>query len=1014
MEPIEGMEVPPGSCLKLNKAVYGLKQAGACWNKHFTKKLKDYGFRQSEFDHCLFTMRQEGKWLMIFIFVDDMVVATNCADMKTEFFKEMNKHFTVEDRGDLDWFLAIKINRSIAGGYVDLSQERFATNFATELGWKPGVGRRVMSPEMKEVLNKSQGASMDKSLTDEERKYCEEFEYRTHLGRGMYHMCCVNPAIARKLKILGQFVSDPGLPHIKSMQRLGAYCGETASEPLRLHGPKTMEEAILSIATDSDDANNEDTYRSCYSVLSFMGDLQLNPHCVAIVDWTSAWSVWVTSSSYGSEICGIARGYKKALEYRSLLEEIGLAQTAPTKIINDCQSAITVMNHEHPGRAKGSKHVERRIFAAQQGIKAGLIQLIHVKSEDNPADILATYKDITNFTKLRTIVMGHEFSEERVTDLKDEDPIKQPKPAEEHKKDNKFGAEYSSDYEGDGKDGEIKQEPPSPEPPAYSQEQPEVDYEFDDTDGEWLRARVGLRNMNGQQRIVARADTPLLANYGLPSSLTVLDTLRRSTRRGLDFGPSNFASDNDIEDMLSDVQMNSNFLPGLNLPSPAMNSHPLVAYGARESRWSGESADGEGGEEEKAEIGPDPKPKSKPKTTSLMSNTGRAPRSHHPPESDDDSSTDEGDDERSPSPPIMDLTKSLVYEGPSHPTKMIMAFDKDGEVVWLTPLGRTDPTTRAPLSPVYQVDKPTGELAKLNRFMLSYADYTQSCMNLYQHEAIKDQEHNRAIAQSTFPNTPPEYVKDQLRATGDVTTNPPTQLKDHFEPRTSSGPTTSSSSSTPKPQLSTNSSSWKSNVDRTSQGGTSQMNRHSSVKKPNGWSLVNQHFRNEGSSAQKLSPPSSRKDNHAKKKGVKTNRKTKRKKGQNGGSSGSDSRQSPLRKKRPHHHSPGNFHMATSMQLPRHGHSVHTPVRRGTPSPPRYEDTIGPSRGIVSWLVYIDGVNPGLVHEFGCEDLHTGRDRMPMETSINRLRAEEQQRFFCHKCRFSHGGGLDMFHNPRF
>jgi len=43
-----------GQVCRLQKSLYGLKQAGRQWNKEFTSQLKAFGFSQSAHDHCLF------------------------------------------------------------------------------------------------------------------------------------------------------------------------------------------------------------------------------------------------------------------------------------------------------------------------------------------------------------------------------------------------------------------------------------------------------------------------------------------------------------------------------------------------------------------------------------------------------------------------------------------------------------------------------------------------------------------------------------------------------------------------------------------------------------------------------------------------------------------------------------------------------------------------------------------------------------------------------------------------
>lgn len=49
----------PGQVCKLNKSLYGPKQASREWNAEFTMKLLAYGFIQSEHDHYLFTQQKQ-------------------------------------------------------------------------------------------------------------------------------------------------------------------------------------------------------------------------------------------------------------------------------------------------------------------------------------------------------------------------------------------------------------------------------------------------------------------------------------------------------------------------------------------------------------------------------------------------------------------------------------------------------------------------------------------------------------------------------------------------------------------------------------------------------------------------------------------------------------------------------------------------------------------------------------------------------------------------------------------
>jgi len=48
---------------KLNKSLYGLKQAPRCWNKKFRDFLKQFNFKESEADKCVFS----GKMILMYI-----------------------------------------------------------------------------------------------------------------------------------------------------------------------------------------------------------------------------------------------------------------------------------------------------------------------------------------------------------------------------------------------------------------------------------------------------------------------------------------------------------------------------------------------------------------------------------------------------------------------------------------------------------------------------------------------------------------------------------------------------------------------------------------------------------------------------------------------------------------------------------------------------------------------------------------------------------------------------------
>ena len=62
---------------KLNRSLYGLKQAGREWNKLLVAFLLEWGFKQSSIDVCLFMYSSESAILWLLVWVDDIIQVDN-------------------------------------------------------------------------------------------------------------------------------------------------------------------------------------------------------------------------------------------------------------------------------------------------------------------------------------------------------------------------------------------------------------------------------------------------------------------------------------------------------------------------------------------------------------------------------------------------------------------------------------------------------------------------------------------------------------------------------------------------------------------------------------------------------------------------------------------------------------------------------------------------------------------------------------------------------------------------
>lgn len=58
------------------KSLYGLKQASRQWNLKLTETLLDAGYVQSLYDFSLFTNKKGTKFVVVLVYVDDLLITS--------------------------------------------------------------------------------------------------------------------------------------------------------------------------------------------------------------------------------------------------------------------------------------------------------------------------------------------------------------------------------------------------------------------------------------------------------------------------------------------------------------------------------------------------------------------------------------------------------------------------------------------------------------------------------------------------------------------------------------------------------------------------------------------------------------------------------------------------------------------------------------------------------------------------------------------------------------------------
>ncbi|KAL0418531.1 UNVERIFIED_CONTAM: Retrovirus-related Pol polyprotein from transposon TNT 1-94 [Sesamum radiatum] len=125
MEQPEGFVVPgqEKKVCRLVKSLYGLKQAPKQWHEKFDWTILSNGFKINECDKCVYAKSTQHSFIIVCLYVDDMLIMGSNCDIILTTKKMLTKYFDMKDMGLADVILGIKISKTSDG--LALSQSHY-------------------------------------------------------------------------------------------------------------------------------------------------------------------------------------------------------------------------------------------------------------------------------------------------------------------------------------------------------------------------------------------------------------------------------------------------------------------------------------------------------------------------------------------------------------------------------------------------------------------------------------------------------------------------------------------------------------------------------------------------------------------------------------------------------------------------------------------------------------------------------------------------------------------------
>ena len=239
---------------KLNKSLYGLKQASRMWFSKFSTALVEFGFVQSKADYSLFTRQHGDSFIVLLVYVDDVLIASNDQKGVEDFKVLLDQKFKLKDLGELRYFLRLEVARTDKG--ISLCQRKYALEILEDAGLLRCKPSRVpMDQTLK--LSKFDGELLD-----------DPSHYRRLVGRLLY-LTITRPDVTFAVHKLSQFMARPRKPHYAAALKVLHYI---KNEPGRGVYFFASSEFHVKGFCDADWASCPDTRRSVTGHCIFLGD----------------------------------------------------------------------------------------------------------------------------------------------------------------------------------------------------------------------------------------------------------------------------------------------------------------------------------------------------------------------------------------------------------------------------------------------------------------------------------------------------------------------------------------------------------------------------------------------------------------------------------------------------------------------------------------------------------------------------------------------------------------------
>ena len=163
--------------------------------------MSSSGFLRCQADHCCYVKNLGNSFIILLLYVDDMLIVGECKQEIDKLTGELSKEFEMEDLGAAKQILGMRITRK--SGTFRLSQEEYVKKILNRFSMSDA--KFVSTP----LATHFKLAKEQSPTTEEEQDHMAKVPYAFIIGSLIYAMVCTRLDITHAVGVVSRYMSNP-------------------------------------------------------------------------------------------------------------------------------------------------------------------------------------------------------------------------------------------------------------------------------------------------------------------------------------------------------------------------------------------------------------------------------------------------------------------------------------------------------------------------------------------------------------------------------------------------------------------------------------------------------------------------------------------------------------------------------------------------------------------------------------------------------------------------------------